>query len=391
MEMTFRAIRPDEFEACLDVWDAAFDETPREYFRKYFIGDPWFQPEYTRCAFEGKRMVSAVQIVRREVRVGQVTLTMGGIANVGTVPAYRSKGYSTQLLRDAITVMENEGFDFSMLFTGIHGFYARLGWDSLPVQTASAEIRPDLPSPEGEYRIRPLADADLDALCACYEQCNAGRSFTVVRSPAYLRGWTGWDERTPSDVYVAEAAGKLVGYIVAPMGDRLSINEVGWLPAYSECVFALMLHVARMAVEREISTVHLHIPRDPVLMSVVRHLFHRLTWREHLPMLRVIRLQPLVNKLLPELSRRVQMVGAKGTVRIRLPQGTMGLKATGDGVTRDAGALPEVVLTQAQFLGLVFGLVGAEELPVPIPAHTRALLNVLFPRQPAVYWAWDGF
>ena len=391
MEVTFRAIRPDELESCLDVWDAAFEETPRDYFRKYFTGDPWFRPEYTRCAFEGERMVSAVQIVRREVRVGQVTLTLGGIANVGTVPAYRSKGYSTRLLRDAIAVMENEGFDFSMLFTGIYGFYARLGWEILPVQVMSAEIRAELPSPKQTCRIRPLADADLDALCTCYEQCNAGRSLTVVRSPAYLRGWTGWDERTPGDVFVAEAAGKPVGYIVAPMGDRLSILEVGWLPAYSECVFALMLHVARLAAEHHITQVRLHIPRDPALMSVVRDLFHRFTWHEYAPMVRVIRLQPLVNKLLPELSRRVHMVGAKGTVRLRLPSGTVGLKANGEGVTRYANALPEVALTQAQFLGLVFGLTGAEELPEPVPPQTRALLNVLFPRQPAIYWAWDGF
>ncbi|MEJ5251221.1 MAG: GNAT family N-acetyltransferase [Chthonomonadetes bacterium] len=391
MEVTFRAIRPDEFEACLDVWDAAFEDTPREYFRKYFTGDPWFHPEYTRCAFEGTRMVSAVQIVRREVRVGQVTLTLGGIANVGTVPAYRSKGYSTQLLRDAITVMENEGFDFSMLFTGIHGFYARLGWESAPVQVMSAEIRPELPEPEGGYRIRPLADADLEALCACYEQCNAGRSLTVVRSPAYLRGWTGWDERTPDGVFVAEAAGKLVGYIVAPIGDRLSIIEVGWLPAYSECVFPLILHVARLASERQVTHARLQIPRDHVLMNVVRNLFHRFVWYEHAPMVRVIRLQPLINKLLPELSWRVQTVGAKGTVRLRLQSGTVGLRATGDGVVRDANALPEVILTQAQLLGLVFGLVGAEELPHPMPPQTRALLNVLFPRQPAIYWEWDGF
>ncbi len=391
MEVTFRAIHPDEFEMCLDVWDAAFEDTPREYFRKYFTGDPWFHPEYTRCAFEGKRMVSVVQIVRREVRVGQVTLTLGGIANVGTVPSYRSKGYSTQLLRDAITVMENDRFDFSMLFTGIHGFYARLGWENLPVQVMSAQIRPELPTPEGGYRIRPLADADSEALCACYEQCNAGRSFTVVRSPAYLRGWTGWEERTPDDVYVAEAAGKVVGYISAPIGDRLSINEVGWLTAYSECVFALMLHVARLAADRHVTQARLQIPRDPALMGVVRNLFHHFTWHEYVPMVRVIRLQPLVNKLLPELSRRVQAVGAKGTVRLRLPSGTIGLRCTGEEVTRDASALPEVAITQAQFLGLVFGLVGAEELPDPVPPQTRALLNVLFPRQPAIYWSWDGF
>lgn len=391
MEVTFRAIRPDEFETCLDVWSAAFEETPREYFRKYFVGDPWFHLEYTRCAFEGTRMVAAVQIVRREVRVGQVTLTLGGIANVGTVPAYRSKGYSTQLLCDAITVMENEGFDFSMLFTGIHSFYARLGWESLPVQVMSAEVRPELPAPEGEYRVRPLADADLEALCACYEQGNVGHSLTVVRSPAYLRGWTGWDERTPDCVYVAEVAGKLVGYIAAPIGDSLSIIEVGWLPAYSECVFALILYVARLAMERKVTQARLHIPRDPVLMNVVRNFFHRFTWHEGAPMVRVIRLQPLVNKLLPELSRRVQMVGAKGTVRLRLQAGTVGLRATGDEVVRDANALPEVRLTQAQFLGLVFGLVGSEELPPSVPAQTRALLNVLFPRQPAIYWEWDGF
>ncbi|MCS6829792.1 MAG: GNAT family N-acetyltransferase [Armatimonadota bacterium] len=391
MEVTFRAIRLNELETCLDVWDAAFDETPRDYFRKYFTGDPWFQPEYTRCAFEGNRMVSALQIVRREVRVGQATLTLGGIANVGTIPAYRSKGYSTQLLRDAITVMENEGFDFSMLFTGIYGFYARLGWEQLPVPTLSAEIETELPAPEGVYRVRPLADADLDALCACYEQCNAGRSFTVIRSPAYLRGWLGWDEHTPDDAFVAEAAGKLVGYVVAPIGERLSVIEVGWLPAYSECVFALILHVARLAKQRGVTQARLHIPRDPVLMGVVRNLFHHFTWYETTPMVRVIRLQPLMNKLLPELSRRVQMVEAKGAVRLSLPSGTTGLRANGGEVTRDASALPKVVLTQAQFLGLVLGLIGAEELSEPIPAQTRALLNVLFPRQPAIYWAWDGF
>lgn len=391
MEVIYRALRPDEFEKCLDVWDMAFEDTPREYFRKYFVGDPWFHPEYTRCAFEGGRMVSALQIVRREVRIGQATLTLGGIANVGTVPAYRSRGYSTQLLRDAITVMENEGFDFSMLFTGAHGFYARLGWETVPVLVMNAEIRQELPPPEGGYRIRPLADADLEALCACYEQCNAGRSLTVVRSPAYLRGWTRWDERTPTDVYVAEAADKLVGYIVAPIGDRLSVDEVGWLPAYSECVYGLMLHVARLAVERQVKQARFCFLRDPVFVRVVRHLFHRFTWHEYEPMMRVIRLQPLVNKLLPELSRRVQMVGATGKVRLRLPNGTIGLKATGDGVTRDANALPAVAITQAHFLGLVFGLIGAEELPDPIPAQTRALLNVMFPRQPAVYWPWDGF
>lgn len=391
MEATFRAIRLDELEACLDVWDAAFEETPREYFRKYFTGDPWFQPEYTRCAFEGKRMVSALQIVRREVRVGQVTLTMGGIANVGTVPAYRSKGYSTQLLRDAIAVMEREGFDFSMLFTGIHGFYTRLGWESLPVTVISAEIREELPAPEGGYRIRPLADTDLESICACYEQCNAGRSFTVVRSPAYLRGWMGWEERTPEDVFVAEAAGKLVGYIAAPVNDALSITEIGWLPAYAECVYSLMLHVARRAREREVAQARLYLPRDPVLMGAIRALFHRLSWHEEMPMVRLIRLQPLVNKLLPELSRRVRLVGAKGTVRLRLPTGTTGLRATGDEVVRDANALPEVTLSQAQFLGLVMGVAGADELPEPLPPQTRALLNVLFPRQPAVYWRWDGF
>jgi GNAT superfamily N-acetyltransferase len=391
MEATFRAIRPDEFETCLDVWDAAFSDTPREYFRKYFTGDPWFHPEYTRCAFEQTQMVAALQIVRREVRVGQVTLTMGGIANVGTVPARRSRGYSTQLLREAIALMENEGFDFSMLFTGIHSFYARLGWESVPIQVIEANIRDELPMPVAGYRIRPLADSDLEALCTCYEQCNAGRSLTVVRSPAYVRGWTRWDERTPEDVLVAEVGDKLVGYVVAPIEEHLIIQEVGWLPPYAECAFALLLHVAKRAAERGVMRTRLQLPRDPVLSGVVRNLFHDFRYVEYLPMMRVIRLQPMVNKLLPELSRRVQMVGARGTVRLRLPMGTVGLKATGDGVVRDASALPEVVLTQAQWLGLVFGLVGAEELPEPIPAHTRALLNVIFPRQPAIYWCLDNF
>ena len=55
---------------------------------------------------------------------------MGGIANVATLPEFRGKGYSTACLKQTIAVMEGDAMDFSLLFTGINGYYERQGYIS---------------------------------------------------------------------------------------------------------------------------------------------------------------------------------------------------------------------------------------------------------------------
>src|SRR2546423_699810 len=123
MSQTVRAIRERELEECLDLWTAVFPEDGRHFFSRYFFGDIDFQPEYTRvCEVDG-RLVSAVQIVKRIVSCGDCALTMGGIANVATLPAYRGRGCAAACMKQAVEIMAVDAMDFSLLFTGIHDFY----------------------------------------------------------------------------------------------------------------------------------------------------------------------------------------------------------------------------------------------------------------------------
>jgi predicted acetyltransferase len=132
MSPQFRALRPQEQAECLDLWARVFSPS-HDYFERYFR-DPLWQPDYTRVCVVDGRLVAAVQVVRRPVGLTNgAILWMAGIANVATLPEYRGHGYASQLLRDLHAVMDAEDFAFGLLFTGIHDFYARLGWERLPL------------------------------------------------------------------------------------------------------------------------------------------------------------------------------------------------------------------------------------------------------------------
>ena len=67
MSPQFRALRPDEQAECLDLWARVFSPS-HDYFERYFR-DPHWQPDYTRVCVVDGRLVAAVQVVRRPVRL----------------------------------------------------------------------------------------------------------------------------------------------------------------------------------------------------------------------------------------------------------------------------------------------------------------------------------
>ena len=116
------------------------------YFRRYFYGDVECLPYYTQVGVLDGKIVSAVHICKRTVACGEFQLTMGGIANVATLPEYRGRGYNTRCLQSAIAVMEADAMDFSLLFTGIDDYYRRQGYETLSVEELYGSIRPGIVS-----------------------------------------------------------------------------------------------------------------------------------------------------------------------------------------------------------------------------------------------------
>ena len=192
MNLEVRAIRENEKEECLSLWKTAFAFKDNDaYFRRYFEGDVDWLPYYTQVAVLDGKIVSAVHIVKRTVSMPDFTLTMGGIANVATLPEFRKRGYNAQCLNAAIKVMEADAMDFSLLFTGIHDYYKRSGFADLSLPELVGNLKPALQMPVTPYSVRPATLADLPSIRHLYSLYNVQRPLSVRRSDAYWRDWIG--------------------------------------------------------------------------------------------------------------------------------------------------------------------------------------------------------
>jgi predicted N-acetyltransferase YhbS len=194
--MVIRSLQNGEQDACLDLWDAAFKDTPRSYFEKYFK-DPTWKPEDTVVCEESGRLVSAVHVVRRIVETREGRKNMAGIANVGTDPSFRGHGFSTRCLEEVHRRLDADpGLDFGLLGTGIHDYYARLGWQRWEFSGWEA------PNPflgwEYEYEnvglyARPATENDLPQIMRWYSvMTHFIKPIAVVRDEVYWRNWLNW-------------------------------------------------------------------------------------------------------------------------------------------------------------------------------------------------------
>ena len=76
------------------------------------------------------RIVSCVNIYRAETRWDDATLLVGAIGGVATDPEHRRGGLAGRNLEDALDYMAGNGYDISILWTGISDYYRRWGWES---------------------------------------------------------------------------------------------------------------------------------------------------------------------------------------------------------------------------------------------------------------------
>lgn len=360
MAPQFRALRPYEQTECLDLWARVFAPS-HDYFERYFQ-DPLWKPDYTRVAVIEGRLVAAMQVVRRPVRLTSgKTLWMAGIANVATLPDYRGRGLASQLLRDLHAVMDAEDFAFGLLFTGIHEFYARQGWETLPLPLYRATPAPaDL----GGWRFRVAEPSDLERVQGWYETFYADHPLSVARDDTYWRVWTRWDDPNwRAKFYIAEdPAGTPRGYLalethyeIDPQGSRIvsriGLAELGAAPNDSEAVRMLIGFASQTAYMAQAS-LDIFLPES----DIVR-------W---------------VHPLLPD----AHWVG-QGSAMVRV----CGWETVYDALESLGAPAPEGLrrVGQAGALALLFGL------PTPPQVNLPDAWRARYPLRPACYSPVDSF
>jgi predicted acetyltransferase len=251
MSTEFRALRADERDAVLDLWGEVFNDDGHSYFEHYFAGDPAYQDADCLVALVNGKMASAVHICRRQMEWEGKEILCGAIANVATCEAYRRRGLSRTLLRQAIARMEAEQFGFSILFTGSYSHYGALGWEQVQTPWFRVQLMKSAPLTAGPVRRLPPAPLP-DEVPALYETAPR-RPLHMRRPRSYFAEWTGWfwREAPGTTVLLAGPEGDATGYaVVAARESREAhrIHELRALDLQSER--DLLREAARWACEQ---------------------------------------------------------------------------------------------------------------------------------------------
>jgi len=73
-------------------------------------------------------VLAHASVVPRRLCVADTTLAAGYVEAVGTAPAQRHRGLASMVMRALAGVIE-QTYELGALSTGVHDFYAQLGWE----------------------------------------------------------------------------------------------------------------------------------------------------------------------------------------------------------------------------------------------------------------------
>jgi len=210
MPATIRQGTPEDVEPILNLLTEY--ELPRSYFEPFYLNDSSYRPEQSWVVEQHGRLLSHLRIYDRWIRVGQAKMHIAGIGNVITAQDARGQGYSGQIMRAMLPVLQLEGYAYSLLWTHIPQLYARYGWAPIEQDLVRAVLPVDV---ENSARIAPLQASDLPAVMRLYEAANAERTGTAIRTPEYWREQSTWLQETPEHFLVAHdnMTDAIIGYI----------------------------------------------------------------------------------------------------------------------------------------------------------------------------------
>jgi GNAT superfamily N-acetyltransferase len=227
-----------------------------------YLQDPYFDWGQFRLVESDGDIVSMIKIYKREIRWGESTAIMGGIGDVNTHPDHRGRGYAGMLMEDSVTYMWSQGYDISVLFSGLAGFYGKYGWGVYPLPRLS--IRPGPANDSTRYDVRRFCRSrDLGPIMRMYEEFNSGRTGTLVRTPDYWDKQFLWVREDLEAFLVALDGSDIVAYVrCAQEGDSFCVMECCYQENHRESVCALLLDVLAYAGSKGLQEVLAFVPLD---------------------------------------------------------------------------------------------------------------------------------
>jgi predicted N-acetyltransferase YhbS len=411
----------------LELLVTVFDDTSRAWFEAGKT-DPPYPESFGFVARAGGRIVSHAEVLEMPVRYAEVTLRMGAVSGVVTLPEWRGRGLASAVMERLVAEMTARQIPLSLLMTGSQPFYERLGWsewtppgrsmrwaDALDMVDRRAGGGPAqgpaaLRSPE-RYAIASYTPADLGEMMALYDRYSAGRPVTLLRPERYWRSvMVRWLEATEypgqrNAVYVARREGRLVAYcFVYSEEDALFLSEVAYEEA--EAVGPLVRAVVEGAGDPPPQRLAAVLPWESSALRLMETTGRSMPNESMGLMWRINDLPGLLREVRSVLERRLTALppSSQTAEGVRLLLGCeraeVALAVSGGRLEIDSpngppgsSGCPRCRLAQADLVTLLLGSYASaqwlEELG--LPEEARPWIARLFPPSGGIFWLTDNF
>ena len=335
------------------------------------LENPTYEPIDRLLIKDGDRIVAHLRMASREMRFGTLTLPVGLISDLATLPEYRGHGCASALLREAEKQLLRDGAVLGLLQTDQPRFYARYGWTVSGRHCYSTagprEILSHLQMREAEtalpsqpvlnkertrqpYNIRLWRHVELAALVRLFSERSAGAYGPLERSDAYWRWLAGRGGH--EQVYVAidgpdkleldESLARIVGYATTREG---RIVETVTSPDHPEASIQLLARTCGDAIERDFHVVRVDAPPgDPIhelLIQAGGQHFHHEADQGMVFMANILKPRRFLKVLARNLSERAKQAGLPRPCQLGLllNDDKYSLQVSRRGVTLEPGKL----------------------------------------------------
>ena len=398
-----RAARKADLGELVDVTALSFERGSgsdglRSYFERFQTHYPKARPELSRIVEEGGRILSAIRISDKILRVGAADLRAAGMGDVATHPDHRKRGYMTALFRDSLAFMDADGFDISILY-GIDDFYHRFGYaTTMSGPTFTIQLEQALFA-EGKLKLRKMRRGDLPAATRIHDRESHRLPCCAVRDDEEWR----WALGRPRDGWMVagDARGRAHAYLLGSReGGRFNIAEMGVSGTASH--HGILSACADRAKRQFCDSIRFPLPPDHDFTQTIMWFGGDVGMgysRNGGGMGRIINLDRTIDKMLPEWTARLgrsPMKNWRGTITLKTEIGSAVLSIRAGLVRRSKRAGGHVIgIPQNALLQAILGFRSIEAIltkrSIAVDSDLMPVLDALFPQRCPSTWGVDGF
>lgn len=296
------------------------------------------------------------------IKSPKIIYKVGAIGSVVTDPDHRNQGHSSTLLKDCLEAAKNQQCDFAILWTGLHDFYRKMGFE-----LAGSEISLVIDKPLGaeatDLRFSEDPRVSPEALFRLYSNHTVSTVRTLEEVRKYMsipqtKIYTAWDKNGTLAAFAIEGKGAdLTGYIHEWGGN------VSRLMALFDYIYSLKK-----------SSFTVIVPEHSA------HLIHQLMQKGasmnqgFLGMIRIVNHEQFFNKI----KRAFRNEGVQDIVLEKAKDHFL------FGIGKDLFTLND----EADLVRLMFGPIDLQRLDI-LGERTRLQLSKIFPL-PFWIWGWDS-